>query len=89
MHTDRLHDWDDDSVTFAIIPQACGNCGERTDRVRVSLDVLVSGTSDFVGIRTVAETPCCGGMRPTACPAEYLAKVLDHLKSCPNHHRKP
>jgi hypothetical protein len=89
MRNDRLHDWDDDSVTVAIIPQACGNCGETTDRVRMSLEVLASGSSGFVGIHTVAETPCCGGQRNTAYPAEYLARLLDHLKVCPNHHQKP
>ena len=88
MRNDRLHGWDDDSVTVAIIPQTCGNCGERTDRVRMSLEVLASGTSGYLGIHTVAETPCCGGRRNTAYPAEYLAKLLDHLKTCPTHHRK-
>jgi hypothetical protein len=88
MEDSRLYDWDDDSVTVAIIPQACGNCGEQTDRVLLSLDVLASGTSDFLGIRTVAETPCCGGKRNAAYPVEHLAKLLDHLKDCPNHQRK-
>jgi hypothetical protein len=84
----RLYDWDDDSVTVAVIPQDCGNCGERTDRVRMFLEVIASGTSDFVGIRTVAETPCCGGKRNASYPAEHLAELLDHLQSCPNH-KKP
>jgi len=88
MCADRLHDWDDDSVTAAIIPQECGNCGKQVDRVRMYLDVLASGTSGFVGIRTIAETPCCGGKRHSAYPAEYLAKLLDHLKTCSNHQRK-
>lgn len=86
---DRVRDWDDDSVTVAIIPQACGNCGERTDRVRMSLEVVISGTVDFVGIQTVAVTPCCGGRRSTAYPADHLAELLDHLKACPKHQRKP
>jgi hypothetical protein len=86
---DRVRDWDDDSVTVAIIPQACGNCGELTDRVRMSLDVVISGTSDFVGIQTVAVTPCCGGRRSTTYPADHLAELLDHLKVCPKHQKKP
>lgn len=85
----RVRTWDDDSVTVAIVPQTCGNCGGRTDRVRMSLEVVVSGTADFVGIRTVAETPCCGGKRNAAYPAEHLAELLDHLKHCPRHEKKP
>lgn len=85
----RLHDWDDDSVTVGIVPQTCGNCGGRTDRARMSLDVVISGTDEFVGIRTVAVTPCCGGKRPAPYPAERLAELLDHLKHCPKHERKP
>jgi hypothetical protein len=81
----RLHEWDDDSVTVAVIPQTCGNCGGRTDRVRMSLEVLISSGADFMGIRTVAETPCCGGKRNAAYPAERLAALLDHLKHCSKH----
>jgi hypothetical protein len=89
MKDSRLRDWDDDSVTVAIIPQGCGNCGEQVDRVRMFLEILTSSGTGFVGIHTVAETPCCGGKRNSAYPAEYLARLLDHLKVCPNHHRKP
>jgi hypothetical protein len=83
----RLIDYNDDSVTVAVIPQACGNCGERTDRVTLSLEVLSSSSADFLGIRSVAETPCCGGRRSAPYPAEYLAKLLDHLQTCPNHQK--
>ncbi|MEU9405671.1 hypothetical protein AB0E08_08190 [Streptomyces sp. NPDC048281] len=83
----RFHDWDDDSVTVAIIPQPCANCGDLVDRVRLSLEVITSSGSDFVGINTVAKTPCCDGRRNSVYPAEYLAKLLDHLKTCPNHSR--
>jgi len=85
----RLYDWDDDSVTVAIVPQTCRACGSQTDRVRMSLDVVVSETSGFVGIRTLAETPCCGGKRSAPYPAERLAELLDHLKHCPKHEKKP
>jgi hypothetical protein len=84
----RLIDWDDNSVTVAVVPQACGNCGWPTDRVRMSLEVLLSDGTDFVGIRTVAETPCCGGKRNAAYPADHLAALLDHLQECPNHERQ-
>lgn len=81
----RILDHDADSVLVGIIPQDCGNCGERTDRVRLSLDVVMSSSSDFLGIRTLAVTPCCGGKRSAPYPAERLAKLLDHLKNCSDH----
>lgn len=83
----RLYAHDDNSVTVAIIPQTCGNCGARPDRVRMSLEVVTSSeTSGFVGIRTVAETPCCGGKRNSAYPPEHLARLLNHLEHCTNEH---
>ncbi len=85
----RLLDWDDDSVTVAIIPQTCAACAERTESVRLSLEPVISSSGDFVGIRTVAHTPCCGGKRSAPYPAEQLARLLDHLKFCPNHSEKP
>ncbi|MET7363324.1 hypothetical protein ABZS76_33470 [Streptomyces sp. NPDC005562] len=81
----RIHEFDDDSVVVGIVPQACGNCGERTDRVRMSLEVITSGTIDFLGIQTVAHTPCCGGRRTAPYPAARLAALLDHLQTCPHH----
>lgn len=82
----RLYGWDDDSVTVATIPTTCGNCGERTDRVRLSLEIVSCGESDWLGIRTVAVTPCCNGKRSAPFPAAHLAKLLDHLQTCDNHH---
>ncbi|MDQ1041462.1 hypothetical protein QFZ75_007964 [Streptomyces sp. V3I8] len=81
----RIHEYDEHSIVVAIIPQACGNCGDRTDRVRLSLDVVMSSGSDFLGIRTLAVTPCCGGKRSAPYPAVKLAELLDHLQTCPNH----
>ncbi|MFH8483152.1 hypothetical protein [Streptomyces sp. NPDC018055] len=80
-----LISFDDSSITVGIIPQTCGACGNRVDRVRMALDVVVGGTSDFLGIRTVATTLCCGGQRKRGYPVELLARLLDHLQSCPNH----
>lgn len=82
----RILEFDADSVLVGIVPQECGNCGERTDRVRLSLDVVMSASSDFLGIRTLASTPCCNGRRSAPYPVEHLAKLLDHLKDCPNPH---
>jgi hypothetical protein len=81
----RLFAYDDESVEVAIIPQACRNCGERVEQVRMSLDFVAPGTSDFLGIRTVASTPCCGGLRHTSYPAEKLAALLNHLQTCTKH----
>lgn len=81
----RILEHDEDSVLVGIVPQECANCGERTDRVRLSLDVVMaSSSSDFLGIRTLAVTPCCGGRRSASYPAEHLARLLDHLRDCPN-----
>lgn len=82
----RILEFDADSILVGIVPQECGNCGERTDRVRLSLDVVMSASRDFIGIRTLAITPCCGGKRSAPYPVEHLAKLLDHLKDCPNPH---
>ncbi|MFE6000365.1 hypothetical protein ACFQ6C_26450 [Streptomyces sp. NPDC056454] len=81
----HLISFDDGSVTVGIIPQTCGACGARVDQVRMALDVVAGGTSDFLGIRTVATTPCCGGQRNAHYPVELLARLLDHLQSYPNH----
>ncbi|MGA5598472.1 hypothetical protein ACPCSE_29980 [Streptomyces cellulosae] len=82
----RLHDWDDDSVIVGIVPQTCGNCGDRTDRARISLEVVIRD-DDLLGIRTIATTPCCNGKRAAAYPADMLAELLDHLKHCPHHEK--
>lgn len=81
----RILEHDADSVLVGIVPQDCGNCGERTDRVRLSLDVVMSSSRDFIGIRSLAVTPCCGGKRGAPYPVERLAALLDHLQTCPNH----
>jgi hypothetical protein len=83
----RLLDWDDDSITVTVIPQACSSCGERNDKVRLSLEAVVPGTSDFVGVRTVGKTLCCGGEYRTAYPAVRTAVLLEHLKDCPRHQK--
>jgi hypothetical protein len=80
----RIHDHDDSSVTVAIIPQTCGNCGARPDRVRMSLEVVTG--DGFIGLQTVAETPCCGGKRNSAYPPDHLARLLNHLEHCNNDH---
>lgn len=80
----RLHEWDDESITAAIAPQTCGGCGGRTDRVRLALEAVLSCTGDFLGIRTVATTPCCGGRRTAQFPADELAWLLEHLKGSPD-----
>ncbi|MCX4799673.1 hypothetical protein OG497_38100 [Streptomyces sp. NBC_01242] len=81
----RIIEHDTDSVLVGIVPQDCANCGQRTDRVRLALDVVMSSSTDFLGIRTVATTPCCGGQRSAPYPAEKLAGLLDHLQNCSNH----
>ncbi|MFE0490150.1 hypothetical protein [Streptomyces griseoaurantiacus] len=85
MRAPRIRAYDEDSVTVAIIPQNCGACGQRTDEVRMSLEAVVSMTAPFVGIRTLAVTPCCGGRREGHYPADMLARLLEHLQNCPNH----
>ncbi|WP_428957831.1 hypothetical protein [Streptomyces sp. cg35] len=81
----RLYEYDRDSVVVGIIPSTCGACGERAERVRMSLEIVLSDSGDLVGIQTVARTTCCSGRRPTRYPAEQLAKLLDHLQTCKNH----
>ncbi|MFD8650681.1 hypothetical protein [Streptomyces mirabilis] len=82
----RILEHTDDSVLVGIVPQDCGNCGQRTDRVRLSLDVVMSSGRDFLGIRSLATTPCCNGKRSAPYPVEHLARLLDHLKDCSNPH---
>ncbi|MFJ4902802.1 hypothetical protein [Streptomyces sp. NPDC088727] len=81
----RILEYDTDSVLVGIVPQACGNCDKRVDRVRLSLDVVMSSGQDFIGIRSLAITPCCDGQRSAPYPVEHLAGLLDHLQNCSNH----
>jgi hypothetical protein len=81
----RLYAYDDSSLTIGVIPQDCPSCDGRIERVRLSLEPVVSSTAEFVGLRTVGETTCCGGPYRTACPAIRVAAALNHLQSCPHH----
>ncbi|THA72468.1 hypothetical protein E6R60_26420 [Streptomyces sp. A0642] len=81
----RLYEYDEDSVLVGIVPQNCANCGGRVDRVRMGLQAVISSSGDFIGIQSVATTPCCNGQRNANYPVENLAQLLDHLQHCSNH----
>ncbi|MEV7674981.1 hypothetical protein [Streptomyces sp. NPDC088752] len=83
--TPRIIEHDDDSVTVGIVPQDCAACGARTDRVRLAMEPVSSSMGDFLGLQTIATTPCCNGKRSGHYPVESLARLLDHLQTCPNH----
>ncbi|MFI0967009.1 hypothetical protein ACH4S8_37345 [Streptomyces sp. NPDC021080] len=82
----RIIEHGKDFVLVGIVPQDCGSCGGRVDSVRLSLDVVTSSGGDFLGIRSLATTPCCGGKRSAPYPVEYLARLLDHLDDCEKPH---
>ncbi|MEU6362227.1 hypothetical protein [Streptomyces albidoflavus] len=82
--TTRILDYGGSGVTVGIVPRACGSCGSPVDRVTLSLDAVTPGTTDFLGIRAIATTPCCNTVRSAAYPVETLARLLNHLETCPN-----